>query len=323
MPSKHTSPFLTEVQRLIRLRQLSYATEKSYLGWIRRFIIWSKKQHPSELGSAEVSAFLSYIATERHVSVSTQNQALNALVFLYKYVLKRDIGDITEIARASRPRRIPTVLTREEVKQVLDELSGTTWLIATLLYGSGLRISECLRLRIKDIELDRKQIVVRQSKGFKDRIAILPKKLLPHLERQINEVSKIHRIDVRDKRSGVSIPESLRNKFPNLSITLGWYYLFPSATYSLDPRSQLSFRHHLYPDGVTRKIKTGFQTAGIKKHATSHTFRHSYATHSLENGVDIRTLQVLLGHKDIRTTMIYTHVIDRGAMGAKSPLDLI
>jgi integron integrase len=315
------SPFLTDVQRVIRLKQLSYNTEKCYLGWIRRFILWSGKRHPKEMGVKEVEGFLSYLATERSVSAATQNQALNALVFLFKQYLRREFGELKEIARPNRPKSIPVVFTKDEVRRVLAELSGTPWLIASLLYGSGLRISECLRLRIKDLEIERRQITIRQSKGSKDRVVILPQKLVVHIERRIAQVEQIYRSERTNKRSGVSVPPGLSRKYPNLSTSVGWYYLFPAPKYSTDPRSGRSFRHHLYPDTVRRHLKSAFERAGIKKHATSHVFRHSYATHSLEDGVDIRTLQVLLGHKDIRTTMIYTHVIDRGAMGAKSPLD--
>ena len=315
------SPFLEDVRKVIRRKQLSYSTEKNYIGWIRRFILWSGKRHPENMGTAEVEAFLSHLASERNVSASTQNQALNALVFLYKQYFKRDIGDLSQVNRSTRPRNIPVVFTKNEVRAVLQELSGTPWLMASLLYGSGLRLSECLRLRIKDIELERKQLVIRQSKGYKDRVATLPGRLRAHLERRIEEVTQLHKNDMRTKLSGVSVPEALGRKYPHLSLSLGWYYLFPAPRYSIDPRTKKSLRHHLYPDTARKHFKAAFQRAGIKKHAISHTFRHSYATHSLEDGVDIRTLQTLLGHKDIRTTMIYTHVIDKGALAAKSPLD--
>ncbi len=315
------SAFLEKVKRLIRVRQLSYSTEKTYLFWIRRFIFWSGMRHPEDMGAEEVAAFLSFLAAKKNVSASTQNQALNALVFLYKRVLDRELGKMNQIVRASRPQNIPTVFTKDEVRAVLKELKGVHWLIASLLYGSGLRISECLRLRVKDIEFERREMIIRQSKGFKDRVVILPERLDDHLQRQIEVVTAVHKKDLELKRTGVSIPPALLRKYPRLSLSLGWYYIFPAPRYSVDPRSGRSFRHHLYPGTVSRVFRKAFDQAKIRKHATSHVFRHSYATHSLEDGVDIRTLQTLLGHKDVRTTMIYTHVIDKGALGAKSPLD--
>ena len=316
-----SSPFLNEVRRTIRLRQLSYATEKSYIGWIKRYVRWSGVKHPKDLDPSYVKEFLTDLATKHCVAATTQNQAFNALVFLYRHVLSNDLSNLNDIPRAHRPRNLPTVLTRDEIRSILSELEGTSWLVVSLLYGSGLRMAECLGIRIKDIEVSQRQITIRQSKGFKDRVVVMPEKLIPHIERQIEFVTSIYHADMKAKRSGCSIPDSLRRKYKNLPRSLGWYYFFPARNYSIDPRSNMSFRHHIYPDTIRRNIKTAAVKGGINKHLRAHSFRHSYATHSLEDGVDIRTLQTLLGHKDVRTTMIYTHVIDRGALAAKSPLD--
>lgn len=322
MSRKRRSPFLEHVRSVIRLRQLSYSTEKSYVGWIERYIRWNGMKHPKDLGSTDVKEFLTYLAVQRRVSASTQNQALNALVFLYKHVLQKPLGNIGKTVRAQRPKLLPVVLTRDEVRAMFSNLTGPYWLIANLLYGSGLRLTECLKLRIKDIEFDRSQLIIRQSKGFKDRVAIMPQTLRTHLEIQIERVTHLYSKDMSKGSPGVSLPEGLARKYPRLSLSLGWYYLFPAPHLSQDPRTGKWFRHHLYPDTVRRRLKAAMEKACIKKHATSHSLRHSYASHSLEDGVDIRTLQVLLGHNDIRTTMIYTHVLNRGVLGARSPLDL-
>lgn len=313
--------FIARVRRVVQLKQLSYATEKVYIHWIKRYIRFHKMKHPKDMGAREVSEFLSFLATDRQVSSATQNQALNALVFLYKNVLFVDLDNLPAIVRAKRPRNIPVVLTRAEISAILSLLKGEHWLICSLLYGSGLRLGECLRLRVKDIELEGNQIIVRQSKGFKDRVSVLPESTRSSIQEQLRKVNAIHLNDKNHSLAGVSVPEALGRKYPHIRKSAGWYYLFCARGYSADPRSGMSYRHHLHPSSVRRKIHTAIKSAGIMKHATCHTFRHSFATHSLEDGVDIRTLQVLLGHKDVRTTMIYTHVIQRGALGVRSPLD--
>ena len=300
---------------------MSYSTEKSYLAWIKRYIRWCGMRHPNELGEEEIRLFLSFLAEKQGLAAATQNQALNALIFLYKQFLKIEIGEIGKISRVSRPRNLPVVLTKDEVRKILAELDGIPYLVLSLLYGSGLRITECVRLRLKDVDIDRKQLIVKQSKGFKDRMVTLPNRATSSIERQIERVQYIFEKDRNEKMPGVSIPESLGRKYKSANSSLGWYYLFPAKEYSNDPRSGKQFRHHLLPDSIGKHIRRATLKAGIKKQVSAHTFRHSYATHSLEDGMDIRTLQELLGHKDIRTTMIYTHVIDKGALAAKSPLD--
>ncbi len=304
----------------MRLKHYSYRTEEAYVDWVRRFILFHNKRHPTEMDAPEIRAFLAYLAQERNVSASTQNQALSAILFLYRQVLHREIEPILP-SSAKRPERLPTVLTREEVLQVISRLSGTHKLMAQLLYGSGLRLMECVRLRVKDIDFEYKTITVRDGKGEKDRITPLPDTVIPDLQRQVERVRILHEEDLADGYGAVYLPYALEKKYPNAARELIWQYVFPAPKRSLDPRSGEERRHHLHPSGLQRAVKRAAHKAGLQKRATCHTLRHSFATHLLQAGYDIRTVQELLGHKDVRTTMIYTHVLQRGGLAVRSPLD--
>lgn len=315
------SPFLEDVRRAMRVRHYSIRTEQSYLHWIRRFIRFHNRRHPGTMGEVEVGEFLTHLAVDRNVTPSTQNQALNALVFLYKGVLQRELGLIGNVQRAKKPSRLPVVLSREEVRRVLSNLEGEQWMMVSLLYGSGLRLMECLRLRIKDLDFDHRAIIVREGKGNKDRVTILPDELIPHLERHLENVKFLHQRDLDEGFGTVYLPYALERKYPNANREWAWQYAFPMKARSLDPRSGIERRHHYYPKTLQTAVKIAVRKAGITKPASSHTLRHSFATHLLESGYDIRTVQELLGHKDVKTTEIYTHVIKRGGRGVRSPLD--
>lgn len=310
----------------IRLKHYSLSTEKLYVSWSRRYISFHSgrlKDGTAQTGADEVSAFLAWLAVQKRVSASTQNQALNALVFLYKYVLKQDLGNIDAV-RAKRSKRLPVVFSRQEVNLVLDNLANDHWLMASLLYGSGLRLMECLRLRIKDIDFDRKQIVVRCGKGNKDRSTCLPGSIVFALQQHLQVIRKIYDADFKAGIS-VSFDEALERKYPNAPLQWGWQYLFPASrptVWSLNGEKGQHRRHHLHSSALQKAIKAAVRNTGIAKHASCHTFRHSFATHLLEAGNDIRTVQELLGHKDVRTTQRYTHVTDNGS-GVTSPLDLV
>lgn len=311
---------LDEMSEILRSRHYSNRTEETYLDWVRRYILFHKKRHPLEMGAEEIRAFLIHLATERTVAASTQNQALSAILFLYREVLQKEIEPIL-LSAAKRPERLPTVLSREEVIRIIDRMNGLNKLMAQILYGSGLRLMECLRLRVKDVDFEYKTLTVRDGKGEKDRVTPLPDSIIPDLRRQIERVRLLHEEDLSAGFGEVYLPTALENKYPNASRELAWQYLFPSPKRSLDPRSGRERRHHMDESGLQRTIKESTQKAGIQKRVSPHTFRHSFATHLLQNGYDIRTVQELLGHKDVRTTMIYTHVIQRGGMAVKSPLD--
>lgn len=311
---------LDEMSEILRSRHYSNRTEETYLDWVRRYILFHKKRHPLEMGAEEIRAFLIHLATERTVAASTQNQALSAILFLYREVLQKEIEPIL-LSAAKRPERLPTVLSREEVIRIIDRMNGPIKLMAQVLYGSGLRLMECLRLRVKDVDFEYKTLTVRDGKGEKDRVTPLPDSIIPDLRRQIERVRLLHEEDLSAGFGEVYLPTALENKYPNASRELAWQYLFPSPKRSLDPRSGRERRHHMDESGLQRTIKESTQKAGIQKRVSPHTFRHSFATHLLQNGYDIRTVQELLGHKDVRTTMIYTHVIQRGGMAVKSPLD--
>lgn len=311
---------LDEMSEILRSRHYSNRTEETYLDWVRRYILFHKKRHPLEMGAEEIRAFLIHLATERTVAASTQNQALSAILFLYREVLHKEIEPIL-LSAAKRPERLPTVLSREEVIRIIDRMNGLNKLMAQVLYGSGLRLMECLRLRVKDVDFEYKTLTVRDGKGEKDRVTPLPDSIIPDLRRQIERVRLLHEEDLSAGFGEVYLPTALENKYPNASRELAWQYLFPSPKRSLDPRSGRERRHHMDESGLQRTIKESTQKAGIQKRVSPHTFRHSFATHLLQNGYDIRTVQELLGHKDVRTTMIYTHVIQRGGMAVKSPLD--
>jgi integron integrase len=314
------SPFLNRVREVIRARHYSIRTEQSYTQWVKRFILFHGKRHPKELGENEVVAFLTHLAVKRQVSPSTQNQALNALVFLYRHVLDQPLGDIIGAVRAKRPERLPVILTRTEVRQLFANLDGPHWLPACLLYGSGLRLMECLRLRVKDLDFDHRAITVRCGKGGKDRVVTLPDPCIKPLKQQLAQVCKLHNKDLQDGFGAVWLPHALARKYPRAATELGWQYVFPATKRSVDPRSGVTRRHHLDDSCLQRAIKLAVRKAGITKPASCHTLRHCFATHLLERGMDIRTVQEQLGHKDIRTTQIYTHVLQRGGNAVVSPL---
>ena len=321
-PSSPTKPkLLDQVRQAIRTRHYSYLTEKAYIHWIKRFIFFHNKRHPLEMGEPEIARFLSSLASDSHVSASTQNQALNALLFLYHQVLEKEIGLIQGVVRANRPRRLPVVLTKEEVKNVLGCLSGIPWLMAMILYGAGLRLMECCRLRVKDIDFSRNQIVVRAGKGDKNRHTMLPAAVKEPLLQHLQAVKRQHEEDLRMGLGRVALPNALERKYPNADKEWGWQWVFPATSHYTDTVTGEKRRHHLHESVLQRAFKEARLKAGIVKPAGLHSLRHSFATHLLEGGYDIRTVQELLGHKDVTTTMIYTHVLNRGGRGVLSPAD--
>jgi integron integrase len=309
------------VRQAIRTRHLSYNTEQAYVGWIKRFIFFHKKRHPREMGESEIGQFLSSLATDAHVAASTQNQALNALLFLYKEVLEQKVGFIQGVVRAKRATRLPVVLTKEEVQRVIQCVNGTPWLMAMLLYGAGLRLMECCRLRVKDVDFSRNQIVVRAGKGNKDRYTMLPLAAKEPLLRHLQVVKRQHEEDLHQGLGRVSLPYALEHKYPNAGKEWGWQWVFPATSHYADRLTGERRRHHLHESVLQKAVKDTRLKAGIAKPAGPHTFRHSFATHLLEDGYDIRTVQELLGHADVSTTMIYTHVLNRGGKGVRSPAD--
>ena len=313
---------LDQVRNAIRVRHYSIRTEEAYVGWVRRYVVFHGKRHPAEMGAAEVSAFLTHLAVKGRVAASTQNQALNALVFLYRHVIEQPLPDLLDdVARAKKPARLPVVLTRDEVQRVLAALEGTHGLIAGLLYGSGLRLLEALRLRVKDLEWSARQVVVRDGKGAKDRVTMLPGRLVEPLREHLRHVRLIHRRDLDAGGGAVHLPGAFDRKQPGAARAWGWQYAFPAPALSRDPRTGILRRHHLHESSVQKAVNAAVRRAGIVKRASCHTLRHSFATHLIEAGYDIRTVQELLGHADVRTTMIYTHVLNRGGRGVRSPLD--
>lgn len=322
-PVRRPSPFLEQVRAAIRVRHYSIRTEESYLFWVRRFILFHGKRHPRELGESQVGEFLTHLAVDRRVSASTQNQALNALVFLYKAVLERPLGDIGGVVRARRPQRLPVVLHVREVKALLRHLEGSHWLAACLMYGSGLRLMEALRLRVKDLDFEHRAIMVRDGKGQKDRVVTLADELIVSLQRHLEGVRLIHTKDLADGFGEVYLPDALERKYPQAGRQWGWQYVFPAGKRSIDPRSSKERRHHIDESAVQKAVRVAVRKAGIDKPAGCHTLRHAFATHLLERGMDIRTVQEQLGHKDVRTTQIYTHVIQRGGSAVLSPLGAV
>ncbi|OHC63694.1 MAG: integrase [Rhodocyclales bacterium RIFCSPLOWO2_02_FULL_63_24] len=312
---------LEQVRGRIRFKHYSIRTEQAYLDWIRRFIRHFGKRHPRDMGAEEVQEFLTHLAVAGRVAASTQNQAKSALLFLYKEVLAVDLPWLDKVEAAKAPRRLPVVLSRAEVAAMLARLEGSHGLIARLLYGTGLRIMECLRLRVKDVDFERGEILVRDGKGFKDRVTMLPASLAPALCDHLERVRELHRQDLAEGHGEVHLPYALDRKYPLAGREWMWQYIFPSAGLSVDPRSGAVRRHHVLDQAVQRAIKVAVRAAGIDKPATPHTLRHSFATHLLEGGYDIRTVQELLGHSDVKTTMIYTHVLNRGGRGVVSPID--
>lgn len=311
---------LDQARDILRAKHYSIRTEDAYIHWMRRFILYHHKRHPNVMGAAEVQEFISHLATDQDVAASTQNQALSAVLFLYRHVLQIDLGPL-QITHAQRPQRLPAVLTNEETVRVLNQLSGTHKLMAQLLYGSGLRLMECLRLRVKDIDFQYKTVTVRNGKGDKDRVTPLPESVIPDMRRQIERVNLIHQEDLAAGFGEVYLPHALHRKYPHAGREFLWQYLFPASRRAHDPLGGKVRRHHLDASGLQRAIKEAARKAAIQKRVTAHTLRHSFATHLLQTGYDIRTVQELLGHKDVRTTMIYTHVLQRGGLAVRSPLD--
>jgi integron integrase len=309
------------MRHALRLRRYSPRTEQSYVRWVSRFILFNDMTHPAELGEEDVSRFLTWLATERRVSASTQNQALAALLFLYRGVLGQNLEWMDDVARAKRPTRLPVVLTRDEVGAVLRRLEGIPWLLASLMYGAGLRVGESLQLRVKDIDFSRNEILVRDGKGAKDRLTMLPQRAKQPLLRHLEEVRGQHDRDLLLGRGSVTLPQAIARKYPNARREWRWQWVFPAVRHHIDRVSGERRRHHLHESVVQRAFRRAVKEAGLHKHATCHTLRHSFATHLLESGNDIRTIQELLGHKDVSTTMIYTHVLNLGARGVRSPLD--
>ena len=321
-PTEANKPkFLDEIRQLMRLRHYSRRTEEAYIGWIRRYILFHGKRHPRDLGESDIAKFLSSLAVEGRVAASTQNQALNALLFLYKEVLRRQLGFIGETVRAKRPAKLPVVLSRAEVKSILENLPGQYRLMGQLLYGSGLRLLECLRLRVKDVDLQYLYITVREPKGGRERKTMLPVSLAPALREHLEKVKRRHQQDLADGFGSVHLPGALERKLPSASREWPWQYVFPAERRSIDPRTGIERRHHVNEKNLQNAVKTAVTKARLSKAASCHTLRHSFATHLLENGHDIRTVQELLGHKDVSTTMIYTHVLNKPGIGVKSPLD--
>jgi integron integrase len=312
---------LDQVRRAIRVRHYSIRTEEAYIGWIRRYVFFHHKRHPAELGAADIGRFLTALAVERRVSASTQNQALAALLFLYREVLGCDPGWLEDIVRARRPARLPVVLTRVEVERLLGGLRGVAWLMATLLYGSGMRLSECLRLRVKDLDFTRHEIVVREGKGGTDRVTMLPRALAPPLAEHLDRVRRMHDADLAAGFGRTALPDALARKYPNAASEWGWQWVFPASRIGADPRSGDRRRHHLHESVLQKAVHAAARGAGIAKPVGPHTLRHCFATHLLEHGYDIRTVQELLGHRDVATTMIYTHVLNRGGRAVESPAD--
>lgn len=319
MPSQNTPPKLLDLMReRIRVKHYSIRTETQYVQWAKRFILFHNKRHPQEMGADEVEAFLTHLAVDGQVSASTQNQALSALLFLYKEVLAMDLPWLNNVVRAKQPQRLPVVLTRSEVREVLARMQGVHGLMANLLYGTGMRLMECVRLRVKDVDFERNEILVRDGK---DRVTMLPFSVVAGLQAHLAQRRLLFDDDYRAGKANVFLPDALAQKYPNAATEWGWQYIFPAGSYSVDPRSGVERRHHIDEKLLQRAMKKAVQAAGIVKPATPHTLRHSFATHLLEAGYDIRTVQELLGHSDVSTTMIYTHVLNKGGRGVLSPLD--
>jgi integron integrase len=312
---------MEQVQDAIRLKHYSYKTEKSYAGWIRRYIFFHDKRHPKDMGSPEIEAFLTDLAVNQKVAASTQNQALSAILFLYKDVLKQDLDLKVDAVRARKSKYLPTVLTKDEVLAIIQKLSGIHQLLIKLLYGTGLRLTEGLSLRVKDIDFAQNQITIRDTKGNESRVTMLPETIAEELKIHLQSVKIIHNQDLEKGYGSVYLPFALERKYPHAQYEWIWQFVFPSGNISKDPRSGVVRRHHLHESGLQKALKQAVRQAGIQKKVGCHTFRHSFATHLLQNGYDIRTVQELLGHKDVKTTMIYTHVLNRGGKGVRSPLD--
>ncbi|MBI3774264.1 MAG: integron integrase [Gammaproteobacteria bacterium] len=314
---------LDQLRDKIRLKHYSIRTEQAYVDWVRRFILFHGKRHPTALGKPEVEAFLTHLAVNGKVAASTQNQAKSAILFLYRDVLAQELPWLDNVEQAKAPKRLPVVLTPAEVSRVLERMEDGYGIIGRLLYGCGLRLMEAVRLRVKDVEFSRHEIIVREGKGFKDRITMLPTSLAAPLALHLEKIRAQHQQDLTAGGGEVYLPYALAKKYPTAGREWGWQYVFPSSKLSVDPRSDVARRHHIDEQGVQRAMRAAVRSAGLVKIATPHTLRHSFATHLLQSGYDIRTVQELLGHKDVATTMIYTHVLNRGGRGVNSPLDSI
>jgi len=314
---------LDRVRALLRTRHFSRRTEQAYVGWIRRFILFHGKRHPEHLGSPEVTAYLSHLASSRQVSASTQNQAFSALIFLYRDVLGRELAGLDQVPRARLPERLPVVLSRAEVAAVLGRMQGTPRLMCALMYGAGLRLLECCRLRVKDVDFSRHELLVRDGKGRRDRVTVLPARLVPLLRSHLERVERQHRADVEGNAGFVALPGALARKYPNANREWPWQWVFPASRIYTDAATGERRRHHLHETVLQREFAAAVRAAQLTRPATCHTLRHSFATHLLESGSDIRTIQELLGHADVSTTMIYTHVLNRGGRGVRSPLDVL
>jgi integron integrase len=315
------SELMGEVRSALRARHYSRRTEQAYCLWVRRFIRFHGLRHPSDMAEPEINAFVTHLAVVQHVSASTQTQALSAILFLYRHVIRREVGALTDLVRAQKPRRLPIVLTADEVKSVLAELEGDKRLMASLMYGAGLRLNECLRLRVQDVDFSRGEIVVRGGKGDKDRMTMLPEALAAPLRRHLARVKQIHERDLAAGWGRVQLPDAVERKYPCAATDWRWQWVFPQQSMWKDPLTGTRGRHHVHETLVQRAMTDAVRRADLAKRATCHTLRHSFATHLLEAGYDIRTIQELLGHKDVRTTMIYTHVLNRGGQGVRSPFD--
>lgn len=313
---------LDQVRISLRASHYSRKTEESYTGWIKQFIIYNGKRHPEELGKEEIQKFLNYLAIERHVSSSTQNQALQGILYLYKKIIVKDVGWINDIKHVKRIKHLPVVFSRIEAAEIIQSLSGTVQLIVSLLYGTGMRLNECLSLRIKDLDFGMNQIIVRDGKGEKDRITLLPQKLIIPLRAHLEKVKKLHERDLKEGKGETILPYALKNKYPNAGRELGWQYVFPSTKTIYDQDKKVEYRYHVHESVIQKEVKKVISMKEINKPGSPHAFRHSFATHLLESGYDIRTIQELLGHKSIRTTMIYTHIL-KTVLGVRSPLDNI
>jgi integron integrase len=312
---------LDQMREAFRSRHYSRRTEQTYCHWVKRYIHFHNVRHPTEMAEPEINAFLTHLAVKGKVSASTQNQALSALLFLYRHVLGREIGDLGEVIRARKSKRLPVVMTREEVKAVLANLAGDKWLMASLMYGAGLRLMECLRLRVQDLDFSRKEILVRDGKGAKDRITMLPESLKAPLQDHLKKVKVVHERDLAVGWGCVLLPDALERKYPNAPRDWRWQWVFPQENRWKNAKTGKEGRHHVDESLIQKAVRQAIALAGLTKRATCHTFRHSFATHLLEGGYDIRTVQELLGHKDVKTTMVYTHVLNRGPSGVRSPVD--
>ncbi|MBU50919.1 MAG: integrase [Deltaproteobacteria bacterium] len=320
-PQPPKRKLLERVRATIRLMQYSRATEKTYTSWIKRFILFHNKRHPTTMDTPEIEQDLTHLAVQKNVAASTQNQALHAILFLYNEVLKQELSSPVDALRAKKPRRLPVVLSKDEVTQILQQLEAPYLLLVQLLYGCGLRLMECLTLRVKDLDFSQNLILIRDGKGGKDRITMLPSTLRKALQKQLEHAKKQHQADLLDGYGATTLPYALTRKSPNAATSWGWQYIFPSKQRCFDPDSETYKRHHIHQSSIHKAIKRATKRCNIHKHVSSHTFRHSFATHLLQDGYDIRTIQELLGHKELSTTMIYTHVLNRGRISVKSPLD--